>query len=614
MTILIPSFGSVQWASPGERRFAERLLLYLEDDYMCWYDVPVGSSKRHPDFIILHPRRGILVLEIKDWKLDTIRTMDKISATVLTSSGPKQVANPLQQARQYAHELCRLFEGDKALVRTPDRRHGGKLVFPWGYGVVFTNITRKQFDTTDLGEILSPDLVICKDEMAESLDAEHFQRRLWNMFRPSFPCTLSLPQVDRIRWHLFPQIRIGSRKPVDKPGTAGSGIEEIPDLVGVMDLQQEQLARSLGAGHRIIHGVAGSGKTMILGYRCEHLAHTLTKPVLVLCFNKPLAAKLDSMIHERGIQSKVTVRNFHRWCREQLILYRFGLPGTGVTDYAGELVNRIVAAVDTGQVPRAQYGAVLIDEGHDFDPAWLKLVVQMVDPETNSFLLLYDDAQSLYGKQKRRAFTFAKVGIQALGRSTILRLNYRNTTEVLAVAYEFAREAMTPQEAEEDDGIPILSPQSSGRHGRIPQLVQLSTLQGEALYIVRQLREFHASGVTWKDMAVLYRAKFIGERIVAELERARIPAELQGQATTSRRYDPVSNSVKVLTMHSSKGLEFPVTIVAGVGYMPLEQQELADEARLLYVAMTRAMDELIITCHKESIFTRKIADALQRAA
>ena len=227
----------------------------------------------------------------------------------------------------------------------------------------------------------------------------------------------------------------------------------------------------------------------------------------------------------------------------------------------------------------------------------------MVDPETDSFLLLYDDAQSLYGKQKRSAFTFAEVGIQTRGRSTILRLNYRNTTEVLAVAYEFAREAMTPRESQEDDGIPILSPQSSGRHGRMPQLVQLSTRQDEALYIVRQLREFHASGVTWKDMAVLYRAKFMGERIVAELGRARIPAELQGQATTSRRYDSVSNSVKVLTMHSSKGLEFPVTIVAGVGYMPLEQEEFADEARLLYVAMTRAVDKLIITCHKESIFT-----------
>jgi prolyl-tRNA editing enzyme YbaK/EbsC (Cys-tRNA(Pro) deacylase) len=49
-----------------------------------------------------------------------------------------------------------------------------------------------------------------------------------------------------------------------------------------MDLKQEQLARSMGEGHRIIHGVAGSGKTMILGYRINYLAQALQKPILVL--------------------------------------------------------------------------------------------------------------------------------------------------------------------------------------------------------------------------------------------------------------------------------------------------------------------------------------------
>lgn len=55
-----------------------------------------------------------------------------------------------------------------------------------------------------------------------------------------------------------------------------------------------KLARSLGDGHRVIHGVAGSGKTMILGYRAEYLARASTptsKPVLVLCFNEPLRAE-----------------------------------------------------------------------------------------------------------------------------------------------------------------------------------------------------------------------------------------------------------------------------------------------------------------------------------
>ena len=44
----------------------------------------------------------------------------------------------------------------------------------------------------------------------------------------------------------------------------------MPDIVRAMDLQQEQLARSMGEGHRVIHGVAGSGKTMILGYRARY--------------------------------------------------------------------------------------------------------------------------------------------------------------------------------------------------------------------------------------------------------------------------------------------------------------------------------------------------------
>ena len=48
-----------------------------------------------------------------------------------------------------------------------------------------------------------------------------------------------------------------------------------------MDVNREQLARSLGEGHRVIHGVAGSGKTMILGYRSLHLAKALGKPTLV---------------------------------------------------------------------------------------------------------------------------------------------------------------------------------------------------------------------------------------------------------------------------------------------------------------------------------------------
>lgn len=55
----------------GERRFAKRLETLLEDDYLCWFDVPIGPARLYPDFLILHPSRGLLLLEVKDWKLDT---------------------------------------------------------------------------------------------------------------------------------------------------------------------------------------------------------------------------------------------------------------------------------------------------------------------------------------------------------------------------------------------------------------------------------------------------------------------------------------------------------------------------------------------------------------
>jgi superfamily I DNA and RNA helicase len=104
----------------------------------------------------------------------------------------------------------------------------------------------------------------------------------------------------------------------------------------------------------------------------------------------------------------------------------------------GRQVSTVIDAVEKEEIPRAQYGALLIDEGHDFEANWLKLVTQMIDPEKDSLLLLYDDAQSIYKKQRdkkkdRLDFSHSSVGIQARGRTTVLKMNYRNTRQILAL-------------------------------------------------------------------------------------------------------------------------------------------------------------------------------------
>jgi hypothetical protein len=566
----------------------------------------------HPDFLVLHPRRGLLVTEVKDWKLDTVRSIDKLSVTLHVDGRATREANPLEQARQYAHGVCRLFESDPALVGEPGSPYQGKLVFPWGYGVVLANISRKAFEDTDLAHVLPADRVICQDEMVETVEPEAFQRRLWRMFGVTFRCLLTLPQIDRVRWHLFPEIRVTQGTfDLPKPDEPAAGV--VPDIVRMMDLQQEQLARSLGEGHRVIHGVAGSGKTMILGYRAQHLAQALAKPILVLCYNAALAARLQHMMEERGLSAKVNARSFHGWCHDQLRLYHVPKPQAAGQVYFERLVEAVIRGVDRGQIPRAQYGAVLIDEGHDFEAEWLKLVAQMVDPETNSLLVLYDDAQSINRSKSQLGFSFAEVGIQARGRTTVLKVNYRNTAEVMTLACHFAREVLSPKEAEED-GIPLLMPESAGRRGELPTLKRLANAQRELDFIVEQARALQENGAAWKDMAVLFRVNRDGERIAEQLGKAGIPVDLFGKSPERRKFHPAEDSVKLMTLHSSKGLEFPVVFIPFLEALPYMKDDIAGEAKLLYVAMTRAMERLFLSHHGDSRFVSQVSEALAQGA
>ena len=147
MAILIPALSTcLAKMNDGEKRLARRLEDKLEDDYLCWYDIPVGPQHLHPDFILLHPRRGLLILEVKDWKLECIAGVTKTSVTYLESDGPKEMANPLEQARKYAHAVVNTLEKDTTLVEQAGTKYQGKLICPWGYGVVFSQITRKAFE------------------------------------------------------------------------------------------------------------------------------------------------------------------------------------------------------------------------------------------------------------------------------------------------------------------------------------------------------------------------------------------------------------------------------------------------------------------------------------
>jgi hypothetical protein len=599
-------------ANAGERLVLHQLKRSLSDDYMVWHDVPLGPKARQPDFVVLSPRQGILILEVKHWKRSTLSKANRDSVELKTERGLVTEANPLRQARDYAMELVHLMARDALLVHA-DGPFKGKLLFPYGWGAVFSGLADKDVAELEFHSLFPKNQVLMRDDLDEAVDEATFQSKLWGMFTVSYPHTLSLPQRDRVRWHLFPEIRVQHQPSLLEEGEASPALT-LPDLMQVMDLQQEQVARTLGEGHRVIHGSAGSGKTMILVFRAQQLAAAAQadRPILVLCFNRTLAQRIEGQLRLRGVDERVVVRTFHSWCQDMVRAYQLevpkGLTGSAYFEALAETVNRSVA---TGLVPAGQYTALLIDEAHDFEDAWLQMAARMVTPATNSLLVLYDDAQSIYQK-KRRKFNFSSVGIHAQGRTSVLKLNYRNTAEVLALAMHCAQSLLSDR-AETEDAVQSVLPATAGRRGPVPVLMLARNAREEAELVAERIEQALAAGRTLDEVAVLFRIKRHMDDVAAALRRRRIAVQSMNDPQF-KAFDWSKPSVKLLTLHSAKGLEFPLVVVAALDAMPFKDEAIEEEVRLLYVGMTRATHELVLSAAGPSAMVQRVQNSLEAVA
>lgn len=143
--------------------------------------------------------------------------------------------------------------------------------------------------------------------------------------------------------------------------------------------------------------------------------------------------------------------------------------------------------------------------------------------------------------------------------------------------------------------------------GARPRFARLASLPLEAQHIGRELLAQHSAGVPWNEMGVFHTATFVAKEIARALEAMGVPFDWLKDAA-SKSLDPSRASVKLMTPHSSKGLQYRVVVIGGVGFWPypLPQQSESEQARLLYVAMTRATHELVMTSSKGSVFSERL--------
>ena len=242
---------------------------------------------------------------------------------------------------------------------------------------------------------------------------------------------------------------------------------------------------------------------------------------------------------------------------------------------------------------------VLVDEGQDLSPAHWQLVRALADEGTDDIFIAEDGHQRIYGHRT----VLSRYGIRTVGRSRRLTLNYRTTAETLAYAVSLL-EGTEYHDLEDD--VDTTDWYRSARRGPKPEARGFDSLADELSFVADTVRGWlktaEDDGIAPETIAILVRDRFQRDRVVTALDDLGVSVRGVDREAV-KPGEPV-----VMTMHRAKGTEFSNVVLFGLGaksmppslkayeYSEIDFQEaVARERSLLYVAASRARDELVVT-------------------
>lgn len=271
--------------------------------------------------------------------------------------------------------------------------------------------------------------------------------------------------------------------------------------------------------------------------------------------------------------------------------YRLNAAIRGSVDYAEAAA---IAAEMLDAADHRPFDHVLVDEGQDLGPTQLQFLRALVAPGPDDLFIAEDSHQRIYGQR----VVLGRYGINIVGRSQRLRLNYRTTAQNLryAVSVLEGSEFLDLEDQAEDH-----SDYRSARTGPAPRRLAASSIVEEMDQAAKIVGEWLDLTETPESIGILVRTKKAGEQVVRALDERGVPVRFVQEKAV-----PTGKPV-VMSMHRAKGMEFSNVLLYGLGAdsLPahfalkgLTDADRADalqrEKSLLYVAASRARDELVV--------------------
>lgn len=259
------------------------------------------------------------------------------------------------------------------------------------------------------------------------------------------------------------------------------------------------------------------------------------------------------------------------------------------------LRHEALQRVSSQQYPE-RFDFVFVDEAQDLSPVALRLMAEFC-ASSKGLCFAADDKQSIYSKSYKWSDAHERLNFK--GRTRKLKRNFRSTRQIDDAAF-----ALLQQIADED-----IEASESIHEDTLPILVQKTPAAKTPVWIQRFMTEMSRHlRVNVHSGAVLVPNQKIGKALAEALDAKGLPARyFQG-----KDLDLSATVIKVMTLHTAKGLEFPMVVITGLepGTYPIRSQ-FTDESvflererdfrKLLYVAMTRSMRGVMIVLSENNI-------------
>ena len=548
----------------GEYKIAKKISsLYSTIERNCFLYIKPRLKNLEPDFILIDTHKGVCIIEVKDWDIDYIQSINRIE--VRTTNG-KKYPNPIFKTNKYYNFAKNLFEFDNNLINEE-----GYLNFNLYSKVVFVNIKSSEIENLNGDNILyqpPTDYLISEDIGILNIE----------ILFSSETCYIDSLQAKIIRSILFPENIIQNCKIDSKTDSI-----ELTDNIKVLDINQEKFAKRIPYGHYMISGVPGSGKTVILFSRAIFLLKKNPDwNIKIVTYNRSLSNKLNDNLNKirddltfMGLKyENISVSTFHKLALEIADINKPHNPSDDFWD--NDLPLKAI------EKARPNYDAILIDEYQDFYDVWIELCLALCKKHSyngrisENLFLAGDRLQSIYNPKEH---TWKSLGVNIQGRSKLLKHSYRSGKSHIKLALDFLMSDRTLKNEVEkfydgregiynEDGLDNEIEFLDGRYDKINTLLHK---------LISEL------GYKPEEILILIPTKNKANKLFDQFDDF-----LKSNSIVKK---VINNKIIITTYHSSKGLESKVCILVNVDQ--IDKNKILNK-KLLYVGITRASERLYI--------------------